>query len=350
MGKTKNNKIGIFSDLHLGIGQDSDLWHGIAMNFAKKASAFYEKNEIADIVFCGDFFHNRTEVSVKTIHKITEFLEYFKNFNLHVIVGNHDSFYKDHGSVNSIAFLRNQKNVITFAETHPKKVKFKDKTGFLVPWGVDIKDIPKCDILFGHFEINSFYYNQVKQCSGHVEPTNILKKAPYVISGHFHKKDHRVYKEGEILYLGSPYQHTFGDIDDERGFYVFDLDDMKYDFIVNDEAPVHKKIKLSDIIEKKLDAAEIRKIVTGNHVNFLIDNDLDQVKLNVLLTKIKSIGPATFRLEYNIPNKVSDTDDAQDDDSIFEIEKTTEEFLEKTDFKYKKETLEIVKSLYEKYS
>jgi kynureninase len=38
MFEIKSKKIGIFSDIHLGLGQDSKQWHDISLDFAKWAS------------------------------------------------------------------------------------------------------------------------------------------------------------------------------------------------------------------------------------------------------------------------------------------------------------------------
>ena len=99
---TKNQRLAIFSDLHLGVHTNSSSWHQISLDWAKWYVQQLEENSIKDIVFCGDFFHNRSEITVNTLFFASEFLNLFNDFNLFLLAGNHDSFYKNNCSVNSI--------------------------------------------------------------------------------------------------------------------------------------------------------------------------------------------------------------------------------------------------------
>ena len=89
------SKIAFFTDLHLGIHQNSDKWLNTSLEWAKWFRQEVEKNEIDQIVFGGDFFHYRDEVNVKCLHTANQILDIFKNLNITMITGNHDSYYKD---------------------------------------------------------------------------------------------------------------------------------------------------------------------------------------------------------------------------------------------------------------
>ena len=95
MSHFKKSKIAIFSDIHVGVHHNSKFWHDVSLDWAKWFIADLKEKGIEDIVFCGDYFHTRDEVSVDTLHFGSKLLELFKDFKLTMIVGNHDCFLKD---------------------------------------------------------------------------------------------------------------------------------------------------------------------------------------------------------------------------------------------------------------
>jgi metallophosphoesterase superfamily enzyme len=78
----KKSKVALFSDLHLGLYGNSTEWHEIALNWSDWIITDLKKKKISDIFFLGDFFHNRSEISVQTIHVASELIAKFKNFNM----------------------------------------------------------------------------------------------------------------------------------------------------------------------------------------------------------------------------------------------------------------------------
>ena len=86
-------KLAVFTDLHLGIKSDDHKWHKVALEWADSMIDKLSKEGIDNIVFLGDFFHNRSTISVDTLNVTSRFLDKFKNFTLHMILGNHDLYY-----------------------------------------------------------------------------------------------------------------------------------------------------------------------------------------------------------------------------------------------------------------
>ena len=97
-----SRKVAIFSDIHLGVHMNSPAWHEVSQNWAKWYVADLQDKNIEEVIFCGDFFHNRNEITVNTLHQAGELLDLFKDLKIYMIAGNHDSFYKNNCSVNSI--------------------------------------------------------------------------------------------------------------------------------------------------------------------------------------------------------------------------------------------------------
>jgi DNA repair exonuclease SbcCD nuclease subunit len=335
-----SKKIGCFSDIHLGLGQDSEMWHKISLDFAKWASDFYKKNEIDEIIIPGDIFHNRSQISVETLSVAKQFFDFFKEFKVIISAGNHDSYLKNTSIINSISLLDGWNN-ITIVDKEPFVIKTKvGKTISLIPWGVDIDQMPSSDIMFGHFEINSFHMNSYKICEHGMNYGNLLKKAKTVISGHFHKKDHKVYEKGQIVYLGSPYQHNFGDMFDERGIYIFDIEKETFQFIENNISPKHYKIYTSDYIEK-----ETNKLIENNIVSLVVDKKIEQDEFLNLYSKILKSNPLSVRSEYEELEKEEKKEDESDYNSG-NLLKDIENYIDSMKINNKKEVADYIKQLY----
>jgi DNA repair exonuclease SbcCD nuclease subunit len=344
--KINSKKIGLFSDIHIGLSQDSSLWHDIVIEFAKWASEKYTNLGINDIIICGDVFHNRSEISVSTLDIAKRFFDYFKDFQVYILAGNHDSFYKDHSKVNSISLLDGWNN-IKIIDKEPLIIDLIDnKKASLIPWGIDYQNIPESDITFGHFEIVSFYMNTYKKCEHGLSSSNLFEKSKYIISGHFHKKDHRKYDKGDILYLGSPYQQNYGDTLDERGIYVFDLSDNTFEFIENNISPKFIKIKASDMLEENNTNNHL-SLIENNHVSLTIDTNIDDDKLSILTSNIQKKAPLNFKIDYiesdsnkNIENNLEKSLE------FVNILDDIEQYINSIDLTHKNETFSYIKEIY----
>ena len=86
----------------------------------------------------------------------------------------------------------------------------------------------KAQVAFGHLEVEGFamYKNYV---AGTGLQQSIFKGYELVASGHYHHKSNK----GNIHYLGAPYEITWNDYDDPKGFHVFDTETREAEFITN---------------------------------------------------------------------------------------------------------------------
>jgi DNA repair exonuclease SbcCD nuclease subunit len=338
--KIKGKYIGCFSDIHIGLYQNSEQWHKIVLDFAKWASSVYLKVGINDIIIPGDIFHNRNEIGVNTLAVAKKFFDYFKDFRIFISSGNHDCFYKNNSTVNSISIFDGWNNIHVIDNT-PTTIKTDYKDIVLVPWGVEYKDIPKTDgIIFGHFEINSFYMNSYKVCDHGLSSKDLFQKSSMIISGHFHKKDHRKYDNGEIVYLGSPYQQNFGDTNDERGIYVLNLENKVFNFVENKISPKHIKISLKDYEKNhKIDNIE------NNIISLIVDDKIDQEKISLYSSNIQKLSPISFRMDY-LESKseisIGNTEETDTGDLLKDIQT----FVENLDVEHKKEVVDYLTESY----
>ena len=149
-----NRKVCCVSDIHIGVHQNSQMWHQIAIDWATWLKTEMNKNNITDLIIPGDLFHYRDEIAVNTIHVVTQMLKIWKQFNIVLLVGNHDAYYKDRSDINSLSILDGWKNIKVVSE--PTLFTAFNKKLMFCPWGTSAVEIQESDIIFGHFEIMSF--------------------------------------------------------------------------------------------------------------------------------------------------------------------------------------------------
>lgn len=343
----KSKKIGIFSDIHIGIGQDSSMWHDSILEFGKWAAESFEQRGITEIAIPGDIFHNRSVISVKTLDIAKKFFDLFKEFRLIISCGNHDCWLKMDSEIHSLSLLKEWKN-ITVVDDSPKVFRTTfGKTVAFIPWATEVKDMPLADITFAHLDIVSFYQNGYHLCEKGFESIDLFKKSKYIISGHYHKRDHREYTDGTILYVGSPYQMTFGEVGDERGIYIFDLEKETFEFIENNISPKHKKIKVSDLISKKIGADNLKTEIPNNLISLIIDHPITPDIQSILISKIQNLGPKSLRTDYCLPD-VDVSVDGEVELEGTDVGKILDEYVEKTDYSNKDELKEYLSELYKK--
>jgi hypothetical protein len=118
----------------------------------------------------------------------------------------------------------------------PTEVDFNGLKCFMMPWICDenreqslkaIQDT-EAQILFGHLEVKGFEMH-IGSFSREGVDANLFQKFDMAMSGHFHHKS----DNGNIYYLGNPYQITWSDYKDPRGFHIFDTETRELEFILN---------------------------------------------------------------------------------------------------------------------
>ena len=334
-----DNKYAIFSDLHLGVHQNSSTWHKIACDWSDWFVSELKKKNIKNILFLGDYFHSRSEISVNTLHVASNITDKFKDFQLKMIVGNHCSFLKDKADIHSLSVFKGYPNIEIIDKS--KMFEFDGKKVFMCPWGTEMTDIPQCDVLMGHFEIESFKMNTYKLCEHGFAPSSLSKKAPLVFSGHFHLRDEREYKNSKIVYVGNPFEMDFGDTESTKGYYIMNFEDMSYEFFENNISPKHKKIKLSEY-------ENLNQNVENNIVRIIVDKNIENEELEKYSANIKNKNPISLSFDNTIAfNPISEELDKEFDLSGIDMEKAIFDFVNLLDIDNKedvaKHTVELFK-------
>jgi len=338
----KNGKILFFSDLHLGVHQNSQTWHKIALGVGEWIDQVMVENKLDTIIFAGDVFHDRHEIGVNTLYTAKRFFDLLSNYKIYIIPGNHDSFLSSTVEINSAEILSN-KNVFVFSK--PTILEVDEKTILMCPWKTDISTIiEKFDYVVGHFDIVNFKMNANKICEEGTSSKELFEKTKNVITGHFHCRQFREYSEGNILYLGSPYEMDFGDRGQQKGITIVDIASETFSFTENTLSPKHFRLQINDLIEKKY--TNLQEIVKNNIVSIYVDKKVDPLTLDLLNAKLSQQGALQLRTEFNILDEAQvDTKDIKK--LSIDIETAFSEFIEQIECNCsKKDVLDKCLELY----
>jgi DNA repair exonuclease SbcCD nuclease subunit len=289
------SKIALFSDLHIGVHQNSDLWLEIALNWSDWFAQSLKDNKIDTLFFLGDWYHYRDEINNKTLSTSNQILEKLKDFKMYMIPGNHDCYYKNNSIVNSIEILNGWGNIDVISER--TCVDLNNKRFQFCPWGFDDTKIEHSDVLLGHMSIQNFKMNSFKVCDHGLQSNNLLKFCKCVFSGHFHKRATNKYDSKYITYLGNPFQTDFGDIGNNKGYYILDTSNLSSKFIENPQSPIHCKIFTSEI--KSNDFFKDYFSKSNNFIiKLIVDTQIKMSTISDLLLHINSFKPINVIVDY----------------------------------------------------
>lgn len=342
------NKVAIFSDFHLGIKQDSAIWHNIALEWSKWFARKLKENNIKEAVFLGDFFHMRNTISANTLHVASEILDNLKEFKLHFILGNHDLYYANEPTISPVNLFQNRNNIKVYQR--PEIVQFGDKRALMCGWGYEPTNFD-ADVLFTHAEINMFRYNnEVAPCDNGFKPSNLLSHYDVVYSGHFHLRQKKEWNNKRIVYVGNtfPMDHTDSYLV-QKGFDIFDFDTYESIFVENTISPRFYKIYLSELISGKWSFEELNKNIVGNIFKLIIDKDITLNDNNILSGIISTLEPLDFVHEWENP-KDFEQELSEVELKAFDMIDAIKKYVELLDIPNKNEVTDYMLELYQKAS
>jgi DNA repair exonuclease SbcCD nuclease subunit len=231
-------KVAVIADSHWGVRNDSVHFMDMSKNFLD--NVFFPKireHGVKQIVHLGDLVDRRKYINIQTANRLRrDFLEPIKDqsLELHMILGNHDVYYKNTNAVNAIQELCDES--VKFYQNATEVLLNEETPVLFVPWicaenrqhSMEMINNSKSTICMGHLELQGFEMFRGSICS-HGDDRTIFDKFHMVLSGHFHHRS----TDGHIVYTGSHGQFTWSDYDDSRGFHLLDLETKELTFIEN---------------------------------------------------------------------------------------------------------------------
>lgn len=284
-------KFCLLGDTHFGCRNDLNLFHDhFNVFYDSMVQDLVDKN-ITEVFQLGDLFDRRKYINFHTLSKAKEyFFDRLKeaNIHLHTLVGNHDIFFRESLEVNSSSLVLGEYNNITVYQK-PTTVVLDNTSIDIIPWICkdnekeifDFIQSSKSDICLGHFEITSFaMYKGVESHEG--LPIDMFAKYEQVFSGHYHTKSHRE----NITYVGTPYEMTWQDHDDPKGYHVFDTNTRDLEFIRNTR-PIFVRIDYDDT----KDLVDVSSLDVANcFVKVVVTNKTDLYKFDQFMNRMYGRG------------------------------------------------------------
>lgn len=238
--KARDGVVIVFADLHLKESTAEICW---------KVLDAVERLALEDpdrrVVFCGDFWQLRYQVSVKLLNRVLEILDRWERQRLAVdlVPGNHDQVTVD--GRNALEAL--QRGHVTVWTEPGVGIPFANgaSAGF-VPYRKDpaqqaaalqgvLEQLEKMEqrfpVVFGHFAVRGAKMNGGRKDQDGLIPQGRKDKTLLVL-GHYHKfqwvnGSEAVHGPEAItaVYVGSPYQQSFGEVGNFTGVGCVSWDD-----------------------------------------------------------------------------------------------------------------------------
>lgn len=320
-------KIALVADTHWGARNDNTAFAEYFEKFFTNIFFPYLKdNNINTIIHLGDVVDRRKYINYQTqAHMQKVFIDPIieNDYTMHTIIGNHDTFYKNTNEINSMQQLYGTSGYskIKWYDNKPAVLNFDGCDIMLLPWLCSNNVEPflnqvsetTAQVLFGHLELKGFemYRGAIND---HGFDSSLFNKFDIVCSGHFHHKS----TVGNINYLGSPYEITWSDFDDPRGFHIFDTDDRSIEFIKNPYTMFNKMFY--DDKDKNMEYVvnQDYERLANSYVKVIIKHKINPYWFDMFMEKLEKVNPIHIQVVEDHLNLDLDSDD----DIISEAEDT----------------------------
>jgi len=314
-------KIALITDTHFGARNDSLIFSDFFCKFYE--NTFFptlKERGITDVIHLGDVVDRRKFINYKTLNSMKEILFIpLKEMggNIKIIVGNHDIYYKNTLAVNSMTELTKGMSHVTVYDK-PTEVSLTDDHKVLfVPWICDdneeetkeLIEKTRTKVAFGHLHIQGAEHIKGSiSFDGH--SPSMFKAFQRVFSGHFHHPS----ETGNITYLGNPYEITWSDYNDPRGFHIYDTETMETEFIQNPYSMFHKIYYDDD----KLDYGDLSRY-EDCYVKIIVQKKNNSYLFETLMDKLIDVGVG----HISVVDNLFDIEDIGDDiESMEDVEDT----------------------------
>jgi DNA repair exonuclease SbcCD nuclease subunit len=331
-------KIGLITDTHYNFRKANKPFHEY---FAKFYDEIFfptlKKNKIKTVIHLGDAFDSRKGVDYWALDWAKENVyDRFQDLGITVynIVGNHDAYYKNSNEINSIdTLLQQYYNVVRVSK--PAEYIIEGMKAVLLPWictdnekeTFELLEETEAKVVFGHLELNGFtvYPGQYQQEG---LDKKVFQKFDRVYSGHYHTRS----DDGKIFYLGNPYQMFWNDVNDKRGFHIFDTDDYKLDYYQNPHT-MFERVYYENNNPKDFDASYL----TDKMVKIVVRQRDDYKMFDKFVDSIVKVNPLELKIIENVDVYDEDVncDEIPTEDTLSILDK----YVEESEFELDKNTI-----------
>ena len=312
-------KIGLITDTHWGGRNDSDAFTEYFVKFYENTFFPYLKeHNIKTVVHLGDVVDRRKFINFKTLQTLrTKFVNRFgaEGIDTHIIIGNHDTYLKNTNKINSMTELFSSfdgKNE-PWIYADPTEIVFDGLKILILPWinegnrkeTYDLIENSDAQIIMGHLELAGFQMHP-GYSNEHGIDASIFSRFDMVMSGHYHHKS----DDGTIYYLGAPYEITWTDYQDPRGFHVFDTDTRELEYIRNPYRMFHKIFYDDEGKTFEEVTGKDFSSYAGSCIKVVVQNKTNPYWFDIMLDKLYKVNPMSVSIVEDFTDLANIGDDS----------------------------------------
>lgn len=319
-------KVCVITDTHWSARKSSRLFQDYFEQFYN--NVFFptlEQHGIDTIIHMGDAFDSRKSidfVGLDWTRKVV--LEPLSKYKVHLITGNHDVYFKNSNKVNSPELLlKDYGNITTYSE--PTEVNIGGLNILLLPWinsenqdkSFKLIKNTKAKVVMGHLELQGFRVNRNLVMEEHGLEANLFSNFKKVFSGHYHTRS----DNGTIFYLGNPYEIYWNDVNDPRGFTIFDTETLEH-FHIDNPYRMFYNIYYEDTPYQTFDVREYENKI----VRVIVRKKSDIKQFERFVDKLYNANIAELKVVENFAIEVSEDFEAfESEDTISVLNRYIEE-------------------------
>jgi len=333
-------KVAIITDTHYGARKGSKYLHDYFEAFYK--DVFFpalEEHGVQTVIHMGDAFDSRKSIDYQSLDWAKRVVfDPLSKYDVHMIIGNHDTYYKNTNEVNSPELLLQKYSNIK-AYSKPTEVNIGGLDILFLPWinndneklSLEYIEKTSCQCAMGHLELQGFRVNRQIIMEHGLEST-LFEKFEKVFSGHYHTRS----SDGRISYLGNPYEMYWTDVNDTRGFHIFDTETLTLT-PVNNPYKLFYNIYYEDTNYKLFDAREY----TNKIVKVIVKKKSKPKDFEKFIDKLYTHGVQELKIVENFDIHESEEFEVDDDENTISI---LNRYIDESEFEFDKN---IIKGIFQ---
>jgi len=292
-------KIALIADTHYGVRNDNvNYYEHFSKFFDNIFFPYLKEHKIQKVVHLGDVVDRRKYINFLTAHHLRKsFLEPLEDLGIEtdIIVGNHDTYYKNTNEINAIdEVVRRYSNVNFYKD--PIEVDLLGIPTLYLPWicnqnrkrSIDLIKTTDAKLCIGHLEIEGFLMQPGQVNKEGINPS-MFDKFNKTLSGHFHLRS----SNKNIYYLGCPYQMNWSDYGLVKGFHILDSETQDLEFVKN---PYDMYTRITIDSPFKAEKYLNKQSIKDHYVKIVIKENIDGIVLDDFVSKVEALSPYEVKI------------------------------------------------------
>ena len=328
-------KVAIITDTHYGARKGSKFLHDYFELFYK--NVFFpalKEHGVETVIHMGDAFDSRKSIDYQSLEWAKRVVfDPLKEYDVHMIIGNHDTYYKNTNDVNSPdLLLQIYSNVKTYSKATEVNIGGLDI--LFLPWinqenedeTYQLIQKTSCKCAMGHLELQGFRVNR-QIIMEHGTDGKLFENFTRVYSGHYHTRS----DDGKVFYLGNPYEMYWTDVNDPRGFHIFDTETLEH-ITIDNPYKLFYNVYYEDTNYKLFNASEFKDKI----VKVIVRKKSKPKDFEKFIDKIHSAGVQELKIVENFAVQESEDFEISEEENTISI---LNRYIDESEFEYDKTTI-----------